>query len=420
MASNAASGSRTPIQALSGEQQEAIIKQRMQVDERSMRRLVKKFTALLGARDPELLSLARLSFQADLSALQIQLSRLTSIARNTSTVEIHSYTSELAAIELDQTHTRTRIDLLKRRLDDVKRERTHKLEYDLVASEIVALPTRAELADSVGKLREQLARVVAENARYAETSRVRAGRVARVVGLVDALHSEVENDVGERERREVERDGDADGDGDGDGEDADAGRAGAGAGAGDDDGASNSDLVDRAPRSRLESGEEPEEGEQDQESEPPQTTTLSSSRDTRSGAAALLNPSARTFRPTSTLISNSTAASTAETSPGAGLAAAGGSRRKRDSTALVGSDEEGELDDSVPPTSTSASAAAAAAGAVAGVAASNGNTPRKRQRTHAGATDEEGELGESEEEEGSIRPATGTSTTTNTTNKRRR
>lgn len=356
-----ASSSRTPLQPLTGEQQEAIIKQRMQVDERSLRRLVKKLSLLLASKDAESVSSSRLSFQADLEALRLQLLRLSSIAHGTCETEIRSYTEELVEIEEEQQRTQERIHALKQRLADVRRERKNKLEYDVVAGEIVKLPTRQELEESLRRLSEGLDGVRAEREKYVDMSRDAAERMGVVIRGLDALRNDVGFEVGERERREVER-----ADGDAEAETADA--AGATAGGGDD--ASESG---RQRRVRKVSGDEPEEGEEQEEGEQAERSAAAS----RSGsstprravteeAATVLNPAAPTFRP---------AASERSTT-----------RRKRDSTAVTASDEEGEVGD----------------GSSSTAAASNSNTPRKRQRT------EEGEVaaaGESEEEEGSIQPS---------------
>ncbi len=183
MASSAASGSRASIQPLSSEQQEAVIKSRMQVDERTLRRVVKKLTLLLSSTDAEVVAASRLSFQSELEAFRLQLARLSSIARNTSEVEISSYTHELSEIESEQEATQARIHALKRRLDEVRRERKNKLEYDVVAGEIVKLPTRAELDESLARLREQLDQVRAEREKYTHMSHDAAQRMRGVIDV---------------------------------------------------------------------------------------------------------------------------------------------------------------------------------------------------------------------------------------------
>lgn len=360
----------------------------MQVDERSLRRLVKKLTLLLASKDPESVASSRLSFKADLEAFRLQLLRLSSIAHGTSQAEIASYTQELSDIQTEQQQTQDRIDALKRKLQDVRRDRRNKLEYDVVAGEIVKLPTRAELEESLGRLSEQLDGVRAEREKYRDMSRHAATRMGAVIQGLEALRNDVGYEVGERERREVERT-----DGDADGEANEATTAGVGAGVGDDASESGSRG---GRRTRKATGEEPEEGEEEEGeagvggldrsgSSTPRRTITTTAAEEDAATAASLNPSAPTFRPGTAMMQT---------------------RRKRDSSAVVGSDEEGEVGDG----SSSATAAA-----------SNSNTPRKRQRT------EEGEVGaaagDSEEEEGSIQPSTtapSASRTTRAGTKRRR
>lgn len=360
-----ASSSRTTIQPLTTEQQEAVIKQRMQVDERSLRRLVKKLTLLLSSKDVESVSSSRLSFKADLEAFRLQLVRLSSIARGTCEVEIKSYTSELSEIELEQQATQQRIDALKQKLRDVRRERKNKLEYDVVAAEIVKLPTRKELEESLHRLSEQLEGVRAERDKYAVMSKDAAEKMGEGIGLFRALRNHVGYEVGERERREVERaDGDADGE------------ANEGATTAHADDASESGVGGEGKSRKVSPADEPEEGEQDEgergrgmaastsgSSTPRRTVAV----ETQDAPAPSLDPSAPTFRPS------------------AAVTRTASTRRKRDSTAITASDEEGEVAD----------------GFLMLASASNSNTPRKRQKT------EEGEVatGDSEEEEGSIQPS---------------
>ncbi|SNX82221.1 uncharacterized protein MEPE_00927 [Melanopsichium pennsylvanicum] len=353
-----ASSSRTTLQPLTGEQQESLIKQRMQVDERSLRRLFKKLTMLLSCRDAELISSSRLSFKADLESFRLQLLRLSSISHSTSQVEISSYREELSEIELEQRKTQHRIVALKRRLQDVRRERKNKLEYDVVAGEIVKLPTRNELEESLERLREQLEGVRSEREKYNELAKGAGKRMETVITGLEGLRNDVGYEVGERERREVER-----ADGEGDIESHEVGAAGA----------ADDEVADSGKRrNRKASEEEPEDDEEAEEGESvainrdgssaPFTSARAVTEET--APAIALNASAVSFKPAS-------------------ASASGGGRRKRDSTAVTGSDEEGEVGDTN--------------------IASNGNTPRKRQRT------EEGEVVgggvDSEEEEGSILPS---------------
>lgn len=327
----------------------------MQVDERSLRRLIKKLTLLLSATDAESVSSSRLSFKADLESYRLQLLRLSSIAHSTSASEIRSYTRELAEITEEQSSTQSRIDALKRKLEDVRRERKNKLEYDLVAGEIVKLPTREELEESLGRLQEGLEGVRREREKYRALSKDAGERMSGVVREVGRLREDVGFEVGERERREVER-------ADGDGEVEGANDGPVVAGGGDD----ASEAGEK--RSRKPSGDEVEEGEEEEGAALSRSGSSTPRRivstDEEVTAGAKLDPAAPTFRPS---------------------AAAGGMRRKRDSTAVTASDEEGEVGD----------------GSSSTAAASNSNTPRKRQRTEEG---EVGGAGESEEEEGSIRP----------------
>lgn len=343
-----ASSSRNPLPSLTSEQQEHAIKQRMLVDERSLRRLVKKLTLLLASADAESVSSSRISFKADLESLRLQLLRLSSIAHTTSAVEISSYTSELVEIESEQQRTQERIQALKRRLEDVRRERKNKLEYDVVAGEIVKLPTRSELEQSLGRLGEQLEGVRAERGKYRDLSTNGDGRMGEVIGMLQELRNDVGYEVGERERREVER---ADGDADGEAEPA---------ATVPDDGSESG-----RKRTRKVSGDEREEGEEEEGAAFSRSGSSTPRRPLKveddAASVTALNPSAATFRPSAPASSSST-------------------RRKRDSTAVTDDDEEGEVGDSVG-------------------GGSNSNTPRKRQRT------EEGEVASEEEEEGSIQPS---------------
>lgn len=316
---------------MGSEAQDDALRQRLDISEVRLDRIVSRFSTLLRSEDVESHSCQQLLFLEDLKAMRHYCRKLQSVARSTCEVEIRSYQREFSDIEEQRGLTKTHIETLKRRLEEVKVERKNKLEYDIVAAEIIQLPTRADLVESLDKLTEQLQQVQAENAKYASMSRSAAERMSDLAGSIDALHADIGYEVGERERREVERvDGEAD-----------------------------IDTAEAAP-SRAGDREEGEEREHRSSATPIETRSLTPRTTTLDGdpSSSALNASAPVFRPST---SSATAASTPR-SP----------RPKRDSTALAGSDEEGELQDtSVAKASTNNSPSKNN---------SNDDTPRKRKR----------------------------------------
>ncbi|PWN50878.1 hypothetical protein IE53DRAFT_307165, partial [Violaceomyces palustris] len=189
------------IRPLSIEDQEAILKQRIQVDERPIKRVIKKLSNIGTSQDHDSLEAAILSFNLELELLQLNLERLSSIANNTSNQEILSYKEELRSIQLENSSTRERIVLLKQRLRDVQRDRANKLEYDLLATEIAKYPTRSELSESLTRLGSTIANLKAESSNYTEVSQRSRLRFSDIVRNLEGLHADVGFEVGERERR---------------------------------------------------------------------------------------------------------------------------------------------------------------------------------------------------------------------------
>ncbi|KAN0059617.1 hypothetical protein ACQY0O_008186 [Thecaphora frezii] len=212
------------LQPLAPDLQESVLKARMQIDERPLRRLIKKLTTLLTSPSHRALHLC--AFQAEVTSFLTALQRLHSVSSSTLPLEASLYASELASIQAAQRRARAEIGEWKQTLASAKLERRQKLDYDGVASELAALPPRAELEESLQKLTTTLDGVREERENLEGVASDAQQRVEAVAGLLESLVREVGEEVGRRERREVQRDeaegeaeeadGDRDADEDGD------------------------------------------------------------------------------------------------------------------------------------------------------------------------------------------------------------
>ena len=206
-------GAGVRVGALTPDEQETLIKTRMAVDERGIRRLVKKFAQIHAHAGPagqpvaeaEEEAAARLSFQLELDQLRLSLSRLDSIAHATTGLQRDAYTAELASIRASQAAAHATIRHLKQQLRNVQRERSNKLSYDAIASEISSFPTRHQLRLSLDRLSQTLHTLRAERAKYTETSTAAVTRITQARIALEQLQADIGVEIGERERRQVER-----------------------------------------------------------------------------------------------------------------------------------------------------------------------------------------------------------------------
>ena len=206
-------GAGVRVGALTPDEQETLIKTRMAVDERGIRRLVKKFAQIHAHAGPagqpvaeaEEEAAARLSFQLELDQLRLSLSRLDSIAHATTGLQRDAYTAELASIRASQAAAHATVRHLKQQLRNVQRERSNKLSYDAIASEISSFPTRHQLRLSLDRLSQTLHTLRAERAKYTETSTAAVSRITQARIALEQLQADIGVEIGERERRQVER-----------------------------------------------------------------------------------------------------------------------------------------------------------------------------------------------------------------------
>ncbi|EPQ29488.1 uncharacterized protein PFL1_06861 [Pseudozyma flocculosa PF-1] len=363
------------LQPISQDTQEQVLKNRMAIDDRALRRLIKKFSSILSSSDAEALSLNTASFRAEVTSYQTSLRRLLSISSSTCPRETSGYAEELDEILAAQRRARDEIDELKATLASAKLERKQKLDYDNVAASIQHLPPRHQLGASLETLGATLDGIREESANVDAVAGEARGRMANVVGLLESLVKDVGDEVGRNERREVQReevDGEADAD-------ADAEEA---------EGEPEAEAEAESRRRRT-GGEG--EGEVEQVDMDTTDVVASSSALPRSGSTTALNAAAAPFQP----------GPSSSTTTGTATAAALPSKRR--SKREPASDEEGQLDD-LPSSSSSST---------------NRLPASKRLKPESNVVDSEaGEEGQvesqntaathtaadSEEEEGSIQP----------------
>ncbi|EJD07668.1 uncharacterized protein FOMMEDRAFT_164577 [Fomitiporia mediterranea MF3/22] len=153
------------LSQLSPEEEDTLIHARITNDERSLRRLTKKFHSYASIAYPPIVETAsaatssveeaREAFLIELASFQLLL-RKNRMACNAERRQVDVYEQESARIENERTSLKQEIEELKLTLEQAQLERRRKIEYDQIAEKINGLPTRDELELSISSLENDI------------------------------------------------------------------------------------------------------------------------------------------------------------------------------------------------------------------------------------------------------------------------
>ncbi|KDN53512.1 hypothetical protein K437DRAFT_252871 [Tilletiaria anomala UBC 951] len=210
-------GTPGPLKQLEMTEAQNALEARVAVDERPMKRLIKKSFAVLGLpgedSDIELAGLA-----TEISAMKVTLARLRTVAQVTSKGEQAEYENDSRNFEQTFRNGEEEIARLKDQLKEAQQERANKLEYDALAKQIAKYPSRAETEESMRRVRSQIEALREESEGYRDiASRIREKWVSAMENF-GTLQTQISVEIAERERAAVERNeqlGDDDDDEDG-------------------------------------------------------------------------------------------------------------------------------------------------------------------------------------------------------------
>ncbi|KAF7332016.1 hypothetical protein MKEN_00081900 [Mycena kentingensis (nom. inval.)] len=168
-----------PIVPLTADEEDQVVLARINNDERGLRRVIKKlhqYTALAypaivphvpsADRDPNAppptLEDAREAFLVELASFRLMLRKSVMICEAEAR-QVEEYKKEKEQVGREHSTLRDRIEQLKIELEHEQMLRRRKMEYDVVADRVNALPTREELQLNIQALENDIATIRAEH-----------------------------------------------------------------------------------------------------------------------------------------------------------------------------------------------------------------------------------------------------------------
>ncbi|KAI0347458.1 hypothetical protein BDW22DRAFT_530739 [Trametopsis cervina] len=267
----------TQIPPMSLQQEDTIIHTRITNDEKSLRKVTKKFyNYTTVAFDPVVAPTpgssmsvddARDAFLVELATFHLSLKKSLMVCEAEAR-QIEEYQKEKGRIEMEHALLTGQIEGLKVSLEQAQLQRKRKIEYDVIAEKINAVPTRDELEQSITAIENDIVAIRAEHENQNRTLHTQQVALEVVITSIQELRmmGKQDADITESSRPTSPAPDTQPGD---EGDDGD---------------------VDMEPRDRAETGEISDEREDaDDSKELGSTSSLSK----------ILNPTARPFIPQS-------------------------------------------------------------------------------------------------------------------------
>ncbi|KIM46316.1 hypothetical protein M413DRAFT_441404 [Hebeloma cylindrosporum] len=179
------------------EEEDQIILARITIDERPLRRMIKRFhnytslshtpivPLLTGPASPSTVDDAREGFLIELATFQLLLKKSVMICEAEAR-QVEQYQRERERIDSEHETLKLQIEELKTALEHAQMLRRRKIEYDLVAEKVNTLPSRAELESTINSLENDVAAIRAE---HDTQNRTIQGQKSALDGIIAELSS---------------------------------------------------------------------------------------------------------------------------------------------------------------------------------------------------------------------------------------
>ncbi|TCD63961.1 Biotin/lipoate A/B protein ligase [Steccherinum ochraceum] len=172
--------------AMTPQQEDSIIHTRITNDEKALRRVTKRFHAYTavaynsGAQSPPIASSsagdARDAFLVELASFHLSLKKSLMVCEAEAR-QVEEYQRERERLETEQGNLKDEIEELKISLEQAQLERKRKMEYDVIAEKVNALPTRDELEQSIRSLENDMTAIRAEQDTQSRTIQAQKTRL---------------------------------------------------------------------------------------------------------------------------------------------------------------------------------------------------------------------------------------------------
>ncbi|KAL4247144.1 hypothetical protein ABKN59_001348 [Abortiporus biennis] len=185
------------------QQEDAIIHSRITNDEKALRRVTKKFHQYASvAYTPIVPSTsattsvddARDAFLVELASFHLSLKKSLMVCEAEAR-QVEEYQRERGRIANEHEKLRGEIETLKSELEHAQLQRKRKMEYDVIAEKINALPSRDELEQSIKALENDMAAILSENEDQHRTAHSQKIKLDMIVADLSELRLMGKQDV---------------------------------------------------------------------------------------------------------------------------------------------------------------------------------------------------------------------------------
>ncbi|CAG8449810.1 15491_t:CDS:2 [Acaulospora morrowiae] len=176
--------------------EEIIIRDRLTVEERTLRRVTRKHATFISFLEQGNLKEARQNyneFLVDFSTYELSLIRF-QIIHDMNLREAQHWEKESQRIGTEIEETKKIIEKLEKELKEAEEIRKNKVEYDLLASEINEHQTRDESREEIATLDEEIAALEEKERVINEITERRKSQLERIVSVLKDVHSEIQAD----------------------------------------------------------------------------------------------------------------------------------------------------------------------------------------------------------------------------------
>ncbi|KAI9064849.1 hypothetical protein FKP32DRAFT_1757084 [Trametes sanguinea] len=181
---------------LSVQQEDAIIHTRITNDEKALRRVTRKFHNYASVAYPSpvpppptnatSVDDARDAFILELESFQLALKK-SFLVCEAEARQVEEYQRERERIANERSRLREQIEDLKAALEQAQLERKRKIEYDVIAEKVNTLPTRDELEQSIQALENDMAAIRAEHENQNRTLHAQKAALDTVIRDITVL-----------------------------------------------------------------------------------------------------------------------------------------------------------------------------------------------------------------------------------------
>ncbi|CAH7675531.1 hypothetical protein PPACK8108_LOCUS10545 [Phakopsora pachyrhizi] len=190
-----------------------LIRTRLSNSERPLIRVLRAFYRLstLSAGDPEELQMCHATFLLELQSLTRSLSesrgiRMLEMTRS----EIKTLESQKARLEDEAMRERLRISQLENALEEARRERRNKIQYEEIGKEVRRFGDRLQSAERINGLAKEIDTLLLEQGSYAERWASRRAQFDTVIQNLEVLQESIREEKEDADRKKALNDDESD------------------------------------------------------------------------------------------------------------------------------------------------------------------------------------------------------------------